>query len=531
MELLSIMSSKDISIEDVKLTVPNKTLLENTKLKIAYGHKYGLIGYNGCGKSTLLNHVAKRKFNIPENIDIYCVKQEEFSDPNKSVFETVISANRKRLKLVKKYDALEKQLEETDSIEELMEEMGEIMDKLDQIDAYKDESIIRKILYGIGFSKEEQDLPTSSFSGGWRMRISLAKALYMNPVLLLMDEPTNHLDLNAVIWLTDYLKQWKKTLVIVSHSRNFLNEICTDIIHLSNKQLDYYVGGYDKFTKGLAMKMRTMEKEWNKVLTKARMMRKKSELRGKVNKFLLDNNDKKPKKPYKVNLDFGDIPYTDSCLIEASEISFGYNDNYQDNLIYDDIDLDVYMGNRITIVGKNGAGKSTLLKILAGHIKPTSGQININGSAEIGYFHQHSYDVLPLNCNAVEYLLSLDRNLTVQDARKILGTIGMEGNLHLQKIDSLSGGQKSRVAFASLFVMKPNVILLDEPTNHLDMETISALIDGINNYPGAVVLVTHDIDLIEETECILLKVEDQKLIKTDFDTYYSEILEEIENKN
>jgi len=321
------MSNKDISIENVKLTIPNKTLLEDTKLIIAYGRKYGLIGYNGSGKSTLLHHIAKRKFDIPKNIDIYHVEQEEFSDPNKSVFETVIAANRKRMKLMKKYDELEKQLETIDNIEEITDKMGKIIDQLDQIDSCKDESIVRKILYGIGFSKEEQEMPTSSFSGGWRMKISLAKALYMNPILLLLDEPTNHLDLNAVIWLTDYLRRWKKTLIIVSHSRNFLNEICTDIIHLSNKQLDYYTGDYIKFTKGLAIKMKTMTKEWNRIMTKANQMRKKNELRGKVNKFLSDNRHKKPEKPYKVNLDFGNIPKVKSCLIEASEISFGYDEN------------------------------------------------------------------------------------------------------------------------------------------------------------------------------------------------------------
>lgn len=526
------MNNKDISIDNIKVEVPNKVLLDNTKLKLAYGHKYGLIGYNGTGKTTLLKQIYKRKLPIPTNIDIYCVEQEEFGDTNKTVFETVISANRKRLKLLKKYEELEKQLEldiTSETIENLTDRMGKIVDKLDQIDAYKDESTIRKILYGIGFSKEEQDLPTSTFSGGWRMRISLAKALYMNPTLLLLDEPTNHLDLNAVIWLTDYLKKWKKTLVIVSHSRNFLNEICTDIIHIYNQQLDYYVGDYEKYKKGFALKLRTREKEWNKIMAKVKLMKKKSETKEKVNKFLELNQHAKPETPYKVNLDFGDIQYEDSCMIEASELSFKYNE--KSDIIFENVDLDTFMGDRVTIVGKNGVGKSTLLKILAGYLKPTTGNISPHSNAKIGYFHQHSYDVLPLDACAVDYLMSLDKNLDMQDARKVLGTIGMDSKLHLQKISSLSGGQKSRVVFASLFVMKPNVILLDEPTNHLDMETVEALIDSINNYNGAVILVTHDIDLIEETECQLLKVEDKQLIKTDFYTYYDEILEDIENKN
>lgn len=507
----------DIILENIKVVVPNKVLLQNTSLKVVKGRKYALIGRNGVGKTTLLKQIATRILPVPKHIDIYYVEQESISSTEKTVYETVISANRKRLKLLKELEELESDL----SNEKSLHRYVELSEKVSNLDVYKDESIVRCILSGLGFNQEEQDSPTCRFSGGWRMRISLAEALYMRPKLLLLDEPTNHLDLEAVVWLTHYLQRWKNTLIVITHSMDFLNEVCTDVVHLSNQKLNYYRGNYNKFLKGLELQQRTNKKEWKKVQSAIKGMRRKNATKLEIKVYLDKNSQYAPEKPYKVNLDFGEILEFDHTIVSTANITFGFG-----TALFRNINLEISSGDRLCIVGKNGVGKSTFLKLLYGELQPTSGYITRDSRAKVGYYHQHATDVLPLELNAVQHLQTLDKNLDIQSARKILGTIGLDSKVHLQRIDSLSGGQKSRVLFASLFVMHPNLVLLDEPTNHLDLETIEALIDSINKYTGAVILVTHDINLIESTECNLLELVGGKLVNTNFEEYCYKILNE-----
>jgi ATP-binding cassette subfamily F protein 1 len=436
-----------------------------------------------------------------------------------------MAANRKRLKLLNKLEELknildgDNDLDERDAIKTL-EDYNSINNNLNQIDAYKDESIVRKILIGLGFRREDHSKPTSFFSGGWRMRLSLAYALYMQPRLLLLDEPTNHLDLNAVIWLTNYLsKDWKKSLIIVSHDRNFLDEVCTDIVHLENKQLTYYKGNYSKYLEGYELHLKTRANEWRKIEMKIKEMRKNSMSKDKIDKFISANHSKKPIKPYRVKLSFGQIPIINNVLIEFTNLNFAFSDQ----IMYQNIDFRIHNNDRITIVGQNGIGKSTFLKLLTGDLIPTTGFVNRDRRVIIGYYHQHSSDILPLSSTPVEYLRTINPNLSDHDTRCHLGQVGLEGSLHFNQISTLSGGQKSRLVFASLFIMTPHLLLLDEPTNHLDMMTINALIDSINNYNGAVVLVTHNIHLIKSISCVVYEVKNRCLVKTDFDDYQNNI--------
>lgn len=263
--------SKDISIQNITIKVPGKTLLENTDLIISDGTKYGLIGKNGIGKSSLLKQIADRTIPIPHHIDMFYVTQDMDFDEEMTVYEIVLSANRKRMKLMKRLNEVEQLLDEAEADSEfgklssiqssptrsettqssfdknnkkkydnLNLEYEDISKQLDNLDCSLDESIIRKILYGLGFTQKEQNRKFKEFSGGWKMRVSIARGLYMKPTLLLLDEPTNHLDLNAVIWLTEHLINWKKTLMIVSHDSHFLNKICNGIIHIHDKKLNYY---------------------------------------------------------------------------------------------------------------------------------------------------------------------------------------------------------------------------------------------------------------------------------------------------
>lgn len=518
----------DISLKDIKVLVPNKILIEKSDLIISFGRKYGLIGKNGTGKSTLLKKLYNREFKIPTKLDMFYVEQEEIGNDDKTVYESIYESNIQRKKLFEKYETLEEQLNNCCEInEELLEKYNRISEKIRSGGYEKDESTIRKILYGLGFTQKEQNMPTSQFSGGWKMRISLAKALYLKPKLLLLDEPTNHLDLNAVIWLTNYLIHWKNSLIVISHDRNFLNSVCTDILQIENCKLNSYRGNYDSYLKIYKTNISKWEKDWEKFSKIVKAMKKKNKNKDIIDKYVKENMVDRPPKPYKVSLRFCFKTYIaeeNEPILEIKNLSFGF-----DNLLYENCDLIVKSNDRISIVGKNGVGKSTLFQIIQKKYEPMNGYCDYDNRLRIGYYHQHATDVLPLLETAVSYIQSLNSEISVQEIRKHLGTVGLDGKLHNQQMQFLSGGQKSRVLFVSSFVCNPHLLLLDEPTNHLDIETIDALIKGINNFEGAVIMITHNINIIEKTGCQIYELSNKNLNITDFETYQSKILDEIEN--
>jgi len=525
-----IDSIQDISIENISLVVDNNKLLTETSLKIINSHKYGLVGHNGIGKSTFLRHLKNRYWNIDPKIDVLYVEQEVLAD-NKSVFDTLIETNVRRNRLLKKYDHIKKIVEnnELDVSEEVIEKYDKLINKLNIYNVDRDKILCQKILSGLGFSLHEQTLPTGHFSGGWRMRIALAKALYMMPKLLLLDEPTNHLDLTAVMWLTNYLsKEWNKTLIIVSHDRNFLNNICTDIIHIENKKLIYYKGNYDAFSHNHSKNMELAKKEWAKIERKIKLMQKQSLPKNEVQKFKLANEHKKLPKPYKIKMHFSEVLEIDSgfsSLIEIRNLNFGYGDK----ILFSEVNMEINIGDRIVLVGKNGVGKTTLFKLILDAIENKSESIHISNKVRIGYYHQHSCDFLPLDLSPIQYIDKISpTQLSELEIRKYLGQIGLESSVHKQKISTLSGGQKSRVVFVSLYVTKPHILLLDEPTNHLDIHTIDALIDSMNKFGGAILTITHNIDLIKATCSKIYEIIDKKFIQTNFAQYESKVLNEID---
>lgn len=519
------MNNKNISLKNISINISNKTLLIDTDLKISHGRKYGLIGHNGVGKSTLLRKIMNREFSIPL-IDIFYVEQEvESSDI--SVYETILNTNVKIANLLLKEKKLDLIInnDDFDDDQDILDEYNDLISEMNNLNISKEEHIIRKLLYGLGFTMNMQQKPTKEFSGGWKMRISLAKGLYMKPTLLLLDEPTNHLDLNVLIWLTDYLSnQWKNTLVIISHDKNFLNTICTDIIHFEQQKLTYYIGNYDKFTEAYVQNTIAQEKEWKKVCNKVKEMRKKSTKKEIVDDYIKDNKKYEPLKEYKIDIYIKNPLYIKTPIINIKNISFGYDDKK----IINDMSLLIDMETRMSIVGKNGIGKSTLLKLLChDNIKPEQGEIIYDTRARIGYYNQHSNDTLELKSTPLEYLLKINTKLSEFEARRYLGSIGLEGKLHKTDIECLSGGQKARVVFASIFALEPHLILLDEPTNHLDIETIDGLIRCINEYQGGVIMISHNIDLLEKTNAILYEMDNGKLHKTTMKKYQDKVLNDI----
>ncbi|XP_038063471.1 ATP-binding cassette sub-family F member 1-like [Patiria miniata] len=537
-------NATDIKIEKFSISAAGKSLFDNATLAIAQGRRYGLVGPNGMGKTTLLNHIATRALAIPPNIDVLLCEQEVKADETPA-FEAVLNSDKKRLALLKEEKELLAESERGDDSHS--ERLKQVYEEMSAIGADSAEPRARRILAGLQFTPEMQKKATQDFSGGWRMRVSLARALFMEPTLLMLDEPTNHLDLNAVIWLNSYLQGWKKTLLIVSHDQQFLDDVCTDVIHLDARKLQYYKGNYNAFKKMFKQKRKEQLKEYEKQEKKIKELKgrgkstKDAEKETKTQQGRKQGKNKNKGDPtgeevevlellakpreYVVKFTFPQPPKLNPPILGLYAVDFGYPDQ---ELLFKNLEFGIDMESRIAIVGPNGVGKSTLLKLLKGDLQPLSGEMRKNHRLRIGFYSQHSADQLDLDETSVEYLQRV-YNLGYQEARKTLGQFGLISHAHTIKIKDLSGGQKSRVAFADMCKRQPDVIILDEPTNNLDIESIDALADAINVYKGGVVLVSHDARLITETDCQLWVVEEKSINEIDgnFDDYKHELLVEL----
>lgn len=543
-------NSLDIKVESFSIAAKGNDLFKNASLTIVNGRKYGLVGPNGKGKTTLLRHIAARKMAIPAHIDIlYCEQEIEAVDV--PAIDCVLNADTKRLDLLK----LEK--EYTDAQEKgdlsVQEKLKKVYQDLDAIGANSAKSRAQRILAGLGFTKEMQARPMKDFSGGWRMRVSLARALFLEPTLLMLDEPTNHLDLNAVIWLDNYLQNWKKTLLIVSHDQSFLNNVCTDIMHLDSLKLQYYRGNFSQFKIMYVQRLRELTKQYEKQekrlkdlkahgsskavaekKTKEALTRKQEKGRKKGASRMEESSEttteliKKPRE-YIVKFSFPDPPPLNPPILGLYNVDFAYPNQPH---LFKNVEFGIDMDTRISIVGPNGVGKSTLLKLLTGDLDATSGEMRRNHRVRIAFYSQHSAEQLDLNKSPAEYLQS-KFNFQYQEARKRLGSVGLVSEAHTIPNRDLSGGQKARVALAELVATAPDIMILDEPTNNLDLESIDALADAINEYKGGVVIVSHDARLITETNCQLWVVEDQSIVQIegDFDDYRQEILQALGEEN
>ncbi|XP_060916176.1 ATP-binding cassette sub-family F member 1 [Labrus mixtus] len=537
-------NASDIKLEKFSISAHGKELFVNADLLIVAGRRYGLVGPNGKGKTTLLKHIANRALSIPPNIDVLLCEQEVVADDTPAV-QAVLKADTRRLKLLEEEKRLQIRLERGEDC--VAERLDKVYEELRAIGAAAAEAKARRILAGLSFTPEMQNRPTKRFSGGWRMRVSLARALFMEPTLLMLDEPTNHLDLNAVIWLNNYLQGWKKTLLIVSHDQSFLDEVCTDIIHLDYQKLFYYRGNYLTFKKMYVQKQKEQQKQYDKQEKKLKELKaggKSTKQAEKQTKEALTRKQQKGKKKgpqeeesqdatellkrpkeYTVKFTFPNPPPLSPPILGLHSVDFCYD---AQKPLFKNVDFGIDMDSRICIVGPNGVGKSTLLLLLTGKLNPTKGEMRKNHRLKVGFFNQQYADQLNMEETATEYLMR-NFNLPYQDGRKCLGRFGLESHAHTIQISKLSGGQKARVVFAELSCRQPDVLILDEPTNNLDIESIDALSEAINEYKGAVIIVSHDARLITETQCTMWVVEDRSInqIDGDFDDYKREVLESL----
>jgi len=502
--LASHSLSADIHIHNFSMTFHGKPLIQDTSLELNNGNRYGLIGSNGCGKSTLLQALAEQDIPLQPHIDIFYLSQE-MPPSDKTPLDCVQEVDKERTMLE---DEASRLMVDDPENERLLQ----IYDRLDDLDVDKAAVRAARVLKGLGFTHQMQQKKMSDFSGGWRMRVALARALFVKPYLLLLDEPTNHLDLNACVWLEQELKNFKNILVLVSHSQDFLNGVCSNILLMQQGKLTIYSGNYDTFCSTKSEQDESQMKLYKKEQADLAAMKeyvarfghgsRKLAKQGKskeklMNKRIAEGMTEKVHREKTVTFKFADIQKLPPPILSCNNVWFRYNQ--ETPWIYEDLEFGMDLDTRVALVGPNGAGKSTLLKLIAGELIPTDGMIKRHSHLKIARYHQHLAEKLDMTLSPLEYMMKEYPEIKeIEDMRKIVGRYGITGKNQIVPISNLSDGLRCRVALAWLARQNGHMLLLDEPTNHLDIETIDALADAIKCWNGGLVLVSHDFRLINQ---------------------------------
>lgn len=534
--------SKDIHITSFSLSYYGQPLVNETELELNHGRRYGLIGRNGSGKSTLLECLAEREVPIPEHIDIFLLREEAEPSPMTAI-QFVLDST---LKEIKRLEQEEERLLEEEGPES--ENLQLVYERLEDLDPTKLESKAGELLYGLGFDKKQILKQTKDLSGGWRMRVALAKALMITPRLLLLDEPTNHLDIEACVWLEEYLKNYPHTLIVVSHSQDFLNGVTTNTINLSQGKLIYYGGNYDTFVKTKKElevdQMKRYAKQQEEIAhikqfiascgTYANLVRQGKSRQKILDKMEAEGLVEKVEEERMFTFEFPQCGPLPPPVLHIDGVSFSYSGDKKD-FLYSNLDLSVDLDSRVALVGPNGAGKSTLLKLMAGDLTPTVGQVRKNSHLRIGRYYQHSVDQLDMEATPLQFMRRTYEDKVKWEEpewRRFLGKYGITGFQQTTAIGKLSDGQKSRIVFACMAMNTPHLLLLDEPTNHLDMECIDALAEAINAFDGGLFLVSHDFRLIKQVakEVWLCDKKTVKPFRGDIRSYKKGVAEALANK-
>tara|TARA_Y100001934_G_scaffold142734_1_gene171632 strand:+ start:6213 stop:8105 length:1893 start_codon:yes stop_codon:yes gene_type:complete len=489
-----------LRIERLSYRIGPRILFENSEVAINEGQRVGFVGRNGVGKTTLLKLINGSltpdtgTINFPHRWQIG-ITEQEVPESSLNLIDTVMSADKELTKLEKESKTA------TDP-----NRIAEIHSRLYEKEAHRAHSKAARILSGLGFSESEIGRPCKEFSGGWRMRVALAGLLFTNPDLLLLDEPSNHLDLEASLWLEEYLRRYEGTILVVSHDRGLLNRVVDQILHLDNAKLKLYSGGYDQFETNFRAQIHRVEAErQTQEAQRAHIQKFIDRFRYKATKArqaqsrlkLLEKMQPLPKQHDHdlIAFDFPSPKPLPPPLYSVDNASIGYDGK----AVLKEVSFRLDMEDRIALIGANGNGKSTLMKFLAGRLEAISGHFNHSKKVRVGYFAQHQTEELNFEASPlIEISHKRPENLEVK-LRAHLGRFGFSQERADTKIKNLSGGEKARLLFAMMCCDNPHILLLDEPTNHLDIIAREALIQAINSFEGAVVIVSHDPHVLELT--------------------------------
>jgi ATP-binding cassette subfamily F protein 3 len=503
-----------ISLTGVAKHYGERTLFSGVNLTLGVSERVGLVGPNGCGKSTLLQildgSLEPDEGTVSRNkrVHVGMLRQEVVGARGRRLLDEMLSGDQEMSHLESRIALLEEEMRATSepaALEALAAEHGDLLHRFERGGGYDRPAEAKQILGGLAFRTSDFDRDTAEFSGGWLMRLALAKLLLTEPDLLLLDEPTNYLDLESVVWLEGYLREYEGSLIIASHDRVLLNRLATRIVEIDERRIVSYPGDYEDYlearearAQGLAAARKQQEREIAHTMRFIERFRAKntkaSQVQSRIKKLEKMQRIEGPAKRRTLRFSFPDPPPCGRIALELRGVSKSYDGG---PAVYRGLDLTIEKGDRLALVGPNGAGKSTLLKMLAGALEPDRGDRRVDPRARVSYYSQHQVETLDYGRTIYEEIQDAAPELDPQQTRALAGRFLFSGDDAFKTIGVLSGGEKARVALAKLLVHPPNLLLLDEPTSHLDIPSRELLEDALEEYTGAIVMISHDRHFLE----------------------------------